>query len=67
MKLLIAIPLWVLLFLVCWPLALLAIVMLPVIWLIALPFRMAGAAVRGVLALFQALVMLPARLLGYRA
>ena len=55
--------LWLLLFFLCWPLALLALVLYPVIWLILLPFRLVGIAVGGVFALLRAIVMLPARLL----
>lgn len=58
---------WCLLFVLCWPLALLALVLAPLVWLIALPFRVAGAAIGGVLALVKALFFLPARLLGGRA
>ncbi len=56
--------LWILLFIVCWPLALLAIVLYPVVWLICLPFRLLGIAVDGVFELLRAIVMLPARALG---
>jgi len=55
--------LWCLLFVMCWPLALLALVAYPFVWLLLLPFRIAGIAVHGVLELIWALVMLPARLL----
>lgn len=55
--------LWCLLFVICWPLALLALIACPFIWLILLPFRIVGVAVHGVLALVRAVVMLPARLL----
>ncbi len=58
---------WCLLFALCWPLALLALLLAPLVWLIALPFRVAGAAVGGVLALVKALFHLPARLLGAKA
>jgi hypothetical protein len=58
---------WCLLLALCWPLALLALVLLPLVWLIALPFRLAVAAVEAVLALVRALLFLPARLLGSRA
>ena len=58
--------LWVLLFILCWPLALLALILYPVIWLLTLPFRLVGIAVEGVLELVRAIVMLPARLLGSR-
>jgi hypothetical protein len=55
--------LWCLLFILCWPLALLALVLYPFVWLVFLPFRLAGIAVQGALALVWALVMLPARLI----
>jgi hypothetical protein len=55
--------LWCILFLLCWPLALLAIVLYPVVWLILLPFRLAGIAVHGALELVVALITLPARLI----
>lgn len=55
--------LWCLLFFFCWPLALLAIVLYPLVWLILLPFRLLGIAVEGVLELVTALILLPARLL----
>lgn len=56
--------LWLLLFVLCWPLALLALILWPVVWLISLPFRLLGIAVDGVFALLRAVLMLPARLLG---
>jgi hypothetical protein len=55
--------LWCILLVVCWPLALLALVAYPVVWLVLIPFRLAGIAVEGVLGLVRGLVMLPARLL----
>ncbi len=55
--------LWCLLFVVSWPLALLALVMYPILWLLLLPFRIVGMAVGGVLALVWAIVTLPVRLL----
>jgi hypothetical protein len=55
--------LWCLLFVLCWPLALLALVLYPIVWLLLLPFRIIGIAVHGVLELVWAAVMLPARLL----
>ncbi len=55
--------LWCLLFVLCWPLALLALVLYPVIWLLLLPFRIVGIAVHGVLVLLRAVVLFPARLL----
>ena len=56
--------LWLLLFVLCWPLALLALVLWPIVWLISLPFRLLGIAVEGVFSLLRAIVMLPARVLG---
>jgi hypothetical protein len=55
--------LWCLLFILCWPLALLALILYPIVWLLLLPFRIVGIAVYGALALVWAVVMLPARLL----
>jgi hypothetical protein len=55
--------LWCLLFVLCWPLALFALVIYPFVWLLLLPFRIVGIAVHGVLELLWAAVMLPARLL----
>jgi hypothetical protein len=55
--------LWLLLFVVCWPLAILALVLWPIVWLVTLPFRLVGIAVQGVLALLRAIVLLPARIL----
>jgi hypothetical protein len=57
---------WCVLFVLCWPLALFALLLAPIVWLFALPFRLAGAAIGGVLALVKALFLLPARLLGGR-
>jgi hypothetical protein len=55
--------LWCILFLLCWPLALLALVLYPIVCLLLLPFCLVGIAVHGALALVWAVVMLPARLL----
>jgi hypothetical protein len=55
--------LWCLLFVLCWPLALLALVLYPLVWLLLLPFRLVGIAVSGVFELLGALITLPARLL----
>jgi hypothetical protein len=55
--------LWCLLFVLCWPLALIALVLYPIVWLVLLPFRIIRIAVHGVLELVWAAVMLPARLL----
>ena len=59
--------LWLVLFVLCWPLALLAVVLYPVVWLLLLPFRLVGIAVDGVFSLLRAVLTLPARLLGARA
>jgi hypothetical protein len=56
--------LWLLLLVFCWPLALLALVLYPLVWLLLLPFRLVGIAVEGVFALLRALIFLPARALG---
>jgi len=56
--------LWCLLLAVCWPLALLALVLAPLVWLIALPFRLLGLCVGATFAFIKALLFLPARLLG---
>ena len=58
--------LWLLLFVICWPVAVLALLLWPLVWLLTLPFRLVGIAVEGVLAFVRALVFLPARLLGGR-
>jgi hypothetical protein len=55
--------LWCILFVMCWPLALAALILYPFIWLLLLPFRVLGIAVHGVLAVVWAAVLLPARLL----
>jgi hypothetical protein len=55
---------WLALLFFCWPLALLALVLYPLIWLITLPFRLIGIGVEGVFELLRAVVMLPARILG---
>jgi len=54
--------LWCILFVLCWPLAVAALVLYPLVWLVLLPFRAAGIAVAGVLAIVWALVVLPARI-----
>jgi hypothetical protein len=55
--------LWLILLVICWPLALLALILYPIIWLLLLPFRLLGITVTAALALFAALIMLPARVL----
>ena len=56
--------LWLVILILCWPLALMALVLYPIVWLLLLPFRLAGIAVGGVFALLKAIIMLPARVLG---
>ena len=56
--------LWILLLIVCWPLALLALVLYPIVWLLLLPFRIVGIAVDGVFLLLKGIILLPARILG---
>ncbi|HLK70371.1 MAG TPA: hypothetical protein VKT19_00325 [Steroidobacteraceae bacterium] len=56
--------LWLLLLVLCWPLALLALIVYPILWLLLLPLRLVGIAVEGVFELLRAIVMLPARVLG---
>ncbi|MCE3262306.1 MAG: putative rane protein [Pseudoduganella sp.] len=56
--------LWLLLLFLCWPLALLALVLYPFVWLLMLPFRLLGIGVEAVFELLRAIVMLPARVLG---
>lgn len=55
--------LWCILLVLCWPLALLALVVYPIVWLLLLPFRVLGIAVDGILALVRAAILFPARLL----
>lgn len=54
---------WLILLILCWPLALLALVLYPIVWLLLLPFRILGIAVEGVLGLLRGLLFLPARIL----
>lgn len=56
--------LWILLFIVCWPLALLALILYPIVWLLMLPFRLIGITVDAVFSFLKALLMLPSRVLG---
>jgi hypothetical protein len=56
--------LWLLLLVLCWPLALAALVLYPIVWLLLLPFRLLSITVEGVFAFLRALIMLPARALG---
>jgi hypothetical protein len=58
---------WLLLLVVCWPVAILAVLLYPIVWLVLLPFRLVGVAVEGVFQLLRAMLLLPARVLGGRA
>ncbi|NIS16344.1 MAG: hypothetical protein GWN00_15275 [Aliifodinibius sp.] len=58
--------LWCILFVICWPVAIMALILYPVIWLLLLPFMLMGFAVGGVLAFIKALFYLPARIIGGR-
>jgi hypothetical protein len=57
---------WLLLLVLCWPLALLALLLWPIVWLISLPFRLLGIAFDAVFAFLRAVLFLPARVLGQR-
>ena len=57
--------LWCILLVLCWPLALVAVVVYPLVWILLIPFRIVGVAVDGVFILLRAIVTLPARLLGF--
>ena len=54
---------WIILFILCWPLALLALLLYPILWLLLLPFRLLGVAVDGVFELIHAIIVLPARII----
>ncbi len=58
---------WCILFVLSWPLAVLAMMLFPIVWLLSIPFRLLGITVEAVFALFRALLFLPARLLGMRS
>jgi len=64
-KLLLIVVAWCLLLAVCWPLALAVLVLFPLIWLIALPFRLAALVIHAAFAFLRALLLLPARLLSF--
>ena len=57
---------WLLLLVICWPIALLAIVLYPIVWLICLPFRLIGITFDALFAFLRAVLFLPARVLGHR-
>ena len=57
---------WCLLFVLCWPVAVLALILFPLVWLLSLPLRLVGITIEAVFALLRSLLFLPARLLGWR-
>lgn len=57
---------WLILLVICWPIALLALFLAPIVWVVSLPFRLVGITIGAVFALIKAIFMLPARILGYR-
>jgi hypothetical protein len=61
-----SILLWIILLILCWPLALVLLILYPLIWVILLPFRIVGIAVEGVFGLIRAIFLFPARVLGGR-
>lgn len=65
MKALLVMIAWCLLFVLCWPLALLALVLWPFVWLLSLPFRLVGVTFEALFALLRAVLLLPARVLGH--
>ena len=58
--------LWLILLVICWPIALLALILYPIIWILLIPFRLIGITVTAVLDLFKAVIFLPARVLSRR-
>jgi hypothetical protein len=57
---------WLILLVICWPLALLALILLPIVWLLSIPLRLIGVSIEAVFQLIKALLFLPARILGSR-
>jgi hypothetical protein len=57
---------WLLLLIVCWPLALVALILWPIVWLVSLPFRLVGITFEALFALLRVVLLLPARVLGYK-
>ncbi len=66
MKILLTLTCWMILFILCWPLAFFVLFAWPVVWLLSIPFRIVGALIGGIVSLLAALFSLPARLLGQR-
>ena len=66
MKMFLGFVLWCLLFCICWPIAILAVILFPLVWLLLLPFRLVGVVVEGAFSFLKAVLFLPSRLLGQR-
>ena len=66
MRVLVLFVAWCILLMLCWPLALLAVVLAPLVWLVALPFRLVGICFAALFAFIKAVLFLPARVLGHR-
>ena len=66
MKALILFVGWAILFVLCWPIALLALILFPIVWLLSLPLRLIGISVEAVFALIKSLLLLPARVVGWK-
>ncbi len=66
MKTMLLFLVWCLLLVLCWPLAILAIVLWPLVWLVSLPLRLVGISIEALFALLRAILFLPARVFGYR-
>lgn len=67
MRVLFVLLLWAIVLVLCWPVALLLVVLWPILWLLSIPFRIVGALMEAILALIKAILLLPARMLGYRS
>ena len=65
MRTLLTLVAWCLLFVLCWPLALLALILWPFVWLLSLPFRLVGITFEALFALLRSILLLPARILGF--
>ncbi len=66
MRFLFVMLLWAIVLVLCWPVALVLLVLWPILWLLSIPFRIIGALMDGIIALIKAILLLPARMLGYR-
>ena len=66
MKFLLILILWAILLVLCWPIAILIIIIWPILWLLSIPFSIVGSLMKGILAFVKAVLMLPAKILGYK-